>query len=86
MGEIAEAVKSEVADTVKEMQDELVAQAQAEQAHPLAQSSTPAYSGPPWRRRRAHSSPQAGTDPSRLAREPVNIQVVVQPDDAQTNK
>jgi hypothetical protein len=78
--EITEAVKAEVADTVKEMEQELVAQVQAGQAQTSAAPPS-AYPGPPRRRQRrtAYSGPQPKP-------EPLDVQVVVQPDNASTNK
>jgi hypothetical protein len=90
MAEIIEAAKAELADTVKEMEIELVAQVLAEQAQTPA-TPTPARSGPPWRaahdggvqghRRSAYSAPQPKREP-----EPLDIKVVVQPDNAATAK
>jgi hypothetical protein len=78
--EFTEAVKAELADTVKEMEQELVAQVQAGQAQTSAAPPS-AYPGPPRRRHRriAYSGPQPKP-------EPLDVHVVVQPDNAPTNK
>jgi hypothetical protein len=78
--EITEAVKAELADCLHEMQDELVAEVLAEQAHTPA-TPPQARTGPPWRRqqpdmRRHRAAPQPKP-------EPLDIKVVVQPDKQQ---
>jgi hypothetical protein len=80
MAEITEAAKAEIADCVHEMEDEIVALVMAEQAQ-TRDGSTQAHSGSPWRGRRssAYSAPQPKP-------EPLDIKVVVQPDNAPTNK
>jgi hypothetical protein len=78
MAEITEAAKAEIADCVHEMEPEIVAMVMAEQAQTRG-GSTQAHSGPPWRRRR--SSAYSASQPKP---EPLDIKVVVQPDNAPT--